>query len=258
MTSPNPPSNKKNRDGMVIVGSVVFVTIFWYLIVAVGDFPEFILPSPTTVILRFFQAVQGGQLYRHILTTVLEVLLGLSAGTFAAIFFGFLLSRNPVIDQLLSPVLVASQAVPVVAIAPLLVIWFGNGMVSKVLVCALIIFFPVLVNILLGLKSIPVELRDLMITFRANRWQIFRHLEVPATLPFFLGGMRVGATLSVTGAVVGEFLGAESGLGFMINVARGQYDTALVFVVIIILIALALLLYNLILLLEKLLLRWKA
>lgn len=258
MTPPDPTVDKKKRDGFILFASAIGVIILWYIIVAIGDFPEFVMPSPKVVFLRLVKAIYDGQLLPHVMTTLIEVVLGLSVGTIAAILFGFLLSRSPIIDQALSPILVASQAVPVVAIAPLLVIWFGNGMLSKVLVCALIIFFPVLVNILLGLKAIPSEFHDLMTMFRANKWQKLRYLEIPAILPYFLGGLRVGATLSVTGAVVGEFLGAESGLGFLINVARGQYDTALVFVVIIILVLLALLLYNLVLVLEKLLLIWKA
>ena len=106
-----------------------------------------------------------------------------------------------------SPYVVASQSVPVVAIAPLLIIWFGPGMLSKVLICALIVFFPVLVNTIVGLRSVPEELQDLMRSLQANRWQMVTYLEVPSALPVFLGGLRIGATLSVIGAVVGEFVG---------------------------------------------------
>jgi NitT/TauT family transport system permease protein len=157
----------------------------------------------------------------------------------------------------ISPFLVASQAVPIVAIAPLLIIWFGSGIFSKVLICALIVFFPVLVNTIVGIRAVPRALNELMRSLRASRWQILWTLEIPAALPVFLGGLRIGATLSVIGAVVGEFVGADRGLGFLINVGRGQYDTALVFVAIFTLIALALSLYGLVLLLEKRLLAWQ-
>ncbi|MDO9120503.1 MAG: ABC transporter permease, partial [Anaerolineaceae bacterium] len=161
------------------------------------------------------------------------------------------------LEQLLSPYLVASQAIPVVAIAPLLIIWFGPGISSKILICALIVFFPVLVNTILGFRGVPENLRDLMVSMRATRWQKLRLLEIPAALPILFGGLRIGATLSVIGAVVGEFVGSDKGLGFLINVGRGQFDTALVFVAIFTLIFMALSLYGLAMLAEKRSTRWK-
>jgi NitT/TauT family transport system permease protein len=153
--------------------------------------------------------------------------------------------------------LVASQAIPLVAIAPLLVIWFGPGMFSKILICALIVFFPVLVNTVVGVRAVPTALHDLMRSLRATRGQILLKLEIPAALPVFLGGLRIGATLSVIGAVVGELVGADMGLGFLINVGRGQYDTALVFVAVFTLILLALALYGAVAWAEKRLLSWQ-
>ena len=144
------------------------------------------------------------------------------------------------------------------AIAPLLVIWFGPGVFSKILICSLIVFFPVLINTVVGLREVPQDLRELMRSLRASRAQTFWKLEVPAAMPIFLGGLRVGATLSVIGAVVGELVGADRGLGFLINVGRGQYDTALVFVAVITLVAMAMALYGLVLLVERQLLSWQS
>ena len=166
---------------------------------------------------------------RHTAATLLEVLAGLGSGVLFATILGYLLALNPARKR--PAALSGGQpAIPTVAIAPLLVIWFGPGLFSKVLICALIVFFPVLVNTVVGLRSVPENLRDLMRSLRADRWQTFRLLELPAALPVLLGGLRIGATLSVIGAVVGELVGADRGLGFLINVGRGQYDTALVFV----------------------------
>jgi NitT/TauT family transport system permease protein len=131
-------------------------------------------------------------------------------------------------------------------------------MFSKVLICALIVFFPVLVNTVVGLRAVPENLRDLMRSLQANRFQMLRYLEIPASLPVFLGGLRIGATLAVIGAVVGEFVGSDRGLGFLINIGRGQYDTALVFVAIFALVALALALYGAVVLLESRLLAWQS
>jgi NitT/TauT family transport system permease protein len=206
---------------------------------------------------RFISVLIDGSLLYHTGYTLLEVLSGLALGSGLATVTGYALARSPFLERMISPYLVASQAVPVVAIAPLLVIWFGPGLFSKMLICALIVFFPVLVNTVVGLRAVPQNLRDLMISLRASPLQILRHLEIPAALPVLLGGLRIGATLSVIGAVVGEFVGADRGLGFMVNVGRGRYDTTLVFVAILTLVALALALYGVVVFFEKRLLRWE-
>lgn len=231
--------------------------ILWEMAVRLGDFPAFILPPAGLVVRRLVEALADGSLWRHSAVTLGEVLAGLSLGVLAATTLGYLLARWPALERLLAPYIVASQAVPVVAIAPLLIIWFGPGVLSKILICALIVFFPVLVNTVVGLRSVPEDLRDLMRSLLADTWQTLRHLELPAALPVFLGGLRIGATLAVIGAVVGEFVGADRGLGFMINRARAQYDTALVFVAILALVTMALTLYGLVTLLERRLLAWQ-
>jgi NitT/TauT family transport system permease protein len=231
--------------------------IIWYLIARYGGFPAFILPSPIQVWTRFLSALLDGRLAYHIAVTLGEVLVGLSLGVIAATTLGYLLAKSETFERLLAPYIVASQSIPIVAIAPLLVIWFGPGLFSKVLICALIVFFPVLINTIVGLRSVPDELRDLMRSLQATSWQTFQYLEVPSALPVFLGGLRIGATLAVIGAVVGEFVGADRGLGFLINVGRGQYDTALVFVAIFTLVGMALALYGIVVLIETRLLSWQ-
>lgn len=231
--------------------------LLWAAVTRWGGLPAFILPPPGMVAQRFVETLQDGTLLRHTVTTLGEVLLGLLAGSLMATVLGYWLSRYHWLEHLLSPYLVASQAIPIVAIAPLLIIWFKPGIFSKVLICALMVFFPILVNTIVGLRAVPENLRDLMRSLHANRLHLLRHLEIPAALPVFLGGLRIGATLSVIGAVVGEFVGADRGLGFLINVGRGQYDTALVFVAVITLIVMAITLYGTVILAEKLLLKWE-
>jgi len=231
--------------------------LLWWLITRWSELPVFILPSPLIVWRRFLAVLQDGSLIRHASFTLLEVALGLISGALLATVTGYLLAKSSTLERLLSPYLVASQAIPIVAIAPLLVIWFGPGLFSKVLIAALIVFFPVLVNTVMGVRAVPQDLRDLMRSLRTTRWQTLTFLEIPAALPVFLGGLRVGATLSVIGAVVGEFVGSDRGLGFLINIGRGQYDTALVFVAVFTLVMLALLLYGAVILLEQKLLVWQ-
>jgi NitT/TauT family transport system permease protein len=246
------------HNGWLVLFSLVLTVGIWSLVIDWGDIPAFMLPAPRTVWHKFVQMLLDGTLLRHTWVTLYEVVLGLLAGSLVAISLGYALSKSPLLEKVISPYLVANQAVPTVAIAPLLIIWFGPGVFSKVLICALIVFFPVMVNTIIGFRAVSANLYDLMHSMRATRAQTLRLLELPAALPVLFGGLRIGAALSVIGAVVGEFVGSDKGLGFLINVGRGQYDTALVFVSIITLILLALSLYGLAMLAEKRTTRWKA
>jgi len=248
---------QENLKRWSVLIALLFFLAAWEILVRLTSLPAFILPAPAQVGARFLRAASDGTLLHHTAATLLEVLSGLASGVLFATILGYMLAKSRLLENVLQPYLVASQAVPTVAIAPLLVIWFGPGIFSKVLICALIVFFPVLVNTVVGLRAVPANLRDVMRSLRASRVQTLRLLELPAALPILLGGLRIGATLSVIGAVVGELVGADHGLGFLINVGRGQYDTALVFVGVFTLIALALALYGAVILLEKRLLRWQ-
>jgi len=237
--------------------ALLLILALWDLLVRWGGYPAFVLPTPARVAARLAQAADDGTLQRHILVTLSEVFGGLALGLSVALVLGYLLAKSRTLERILSPYIVASQAVPIVALAPLLVIWFGVGSLSKVLVCALTLFFPVLINTVVGIRSVDSDLVDLMRSLEATRWQIFRCLEVPAALPVLFGGLKVGVTLSVIGAVVGEFVGSDRGLGFLVNLARGLFDTPLMFVALFTLMAIALALYLLVSLLESWLLRWR-
>jgi NitT/TauT family transport system permease protein len=236
---------------------LISALILWQLVASLSHLPSFILPSPRDVAQRFLHALADGSLVGNTLVTLEEVLVGLASGSLAAFALGYLLAKSQWVERLIMPYIVASQAVPAVALAPLLVIWLGSGLLSKFLLCALIVFFPVLVNTIVGMRSVEATLRELMRSLKASRWQTFTRLEIPASSPVLLGGLKIGATLSVIGAVVGEFVGADRGLGFLINLGHEQYDTALVFVGIVTLIVLALALYGSVALGERLLLRWR-
>jgi len=237
--------------------SMALGVVLWGLVARIWDLPAFILPRPAQVADRFFRAVEDGSLLRHTAFTLLEVTLGLLAGSLAATILGYFLAHFRLLNRLLSPYLVGIQAIPTVAIAPLLVIWFGSGLTSKVLICALIVFFPMLINTIVGVRSVPAELHDLMRSLEASRWQTLRHLEAPAALPVLMGGLKVSATLAVIGAVVGEFVSARAGLGFLVNSSRNVFDTPLMIAATLALAVLALSLYGLVALLERGLLAWQ-
>jgi NitT/TauT family transport system permease protein len=241
----------------LLIGTLVVSLACWAAAAEWGGLPAFMLPSPLAVGQRLIGSLADGSLARHTWVTLQEVIAGLALGLTAAASLGYLLAKSRTVERLLAPYIVASQSIPVVAIAPLLIIWFGPGRISKILICALIVFFPVLVNTIVGVRSVPEDLRELMRSLRATRWQTFARLEAPAAMPVLLGGLKIGATLSVIGAVVGEFVGSDEGLGFLVNVGRGLYDTALVFVAVLVLILLALSLYGLVAGLERRLLVWR-
>ena len=243
---------------LTVAASFLVLLLLWQLLVTLTDYPAFILPGPGDVAAAFVRLVADGRLLRHSLVTLSEVIPGLLLGALVAMPLGYLLTKSPLAERLLSPYLIASQAIPVIAIAPLLTIWVQSWYWSRVLVAALTVFFPILVNSIAGLRSVPREFYDLMHSLRATRGQTFRKLEWPAALPTVLAGLKVGATLAVIGALVGEFVQPKSqGLGYLLVTARYQFKTDEVFVVLLTLGAMAMALYGLVALAERRLLRWR-
>ncbi|MCD6302881.1 MAG: ABC transporter permease [Anaerolineae bacterium] len=241
---------------LVAIVGLAITLLLWHLLVHWAGYPTFFLPSPTTVARRFLVACHQGILIEHTLVTLREIFGGLALGLSTATVLGYLLAKSERLERLVAPYLVASQAIPVVALAPLLVIWFGAGSLSKILVCALTLFFPVLMNTIVGIRGVDRGMVELMRSLGSTRWQIFAYLEVPAALPVLMGGLKIGVTLSVIGAVVGEFVAADRGLGFLVNLARGLFDTPLMFVALVTLMAIALTLYGIVDCLEHWLLAW--
>ncbi|GAB4320008.1 MAG: ABC transporter permease [Phototrophicales bacterium] len=250
------PSNKLlHRFGWLFTFGIVL--LLWHWLAHSGKVKPFLLPTPEAVFDAFRHISTDGDhvfdstLWYHTSATLGEVLPGLAIGLTIGISLGYIIAKSPLLETLLSPIVVAFQSMPIVAYAPVLVIWFGTGSESKILTCALIVFFPMLMNTIVGIRSVPQNLRDLMRMYRASHWQTFYKLEVPAALPILLTGMKTSATLSVIGAVVGEFIVANEGLGVLITQARGNYNTPLVFVAAISMSLLAGTLYTLVSLIER-------
>jgi NitT/TauT family transport system permease protein len=237
---------------MPIAFAAVLFVVAWKAVVVFGNYPTFILPPPEMVGARLVEAWAEGTMTPHALATLSEIGWGLLVGGSLGVVIGYLLARSPLAERLFSPYLVAAQATPILAIAPLLVLWLGTGLAAKVVICALIVFFPVAVATMVGIRSVDGRLLELGRSLRATRWQIVRHLEVPAALPQILGGMRVGATLAVIGAVVGEWAGADRGLGYLINLARSSlFDIPLMFATLVTIAAIGILLYLAVVLVER-------
>ena len=241
---------------LLLPASLAAGLLLWEVLARAYALPAFILPLPGLVWQRFWQTLADGRLLFHTGITLGEVLAGLALGLATASVLGYLIAKSPGLERALTPYIVASQAVPIIAIAPLLIIWFGPGLRSKVLICALIVFFPILINTVVGLRSVEPELRDLLRSLRASRWQTFAKLELPAALPILLGGLKVGATLAVIGAVVGEFVGSDRGLGFLLLTSTGTLDGPLVWAALIVLIAMGVALFAIVSKIERLVIPW--
>ncbi|MCE9645438.1 MAG: ABC transporter permease [Chloroflexi bacterium] len=249
--------NILNRIPWLGLMSILAGLLAWWLVARYSGLPRFILPSPLDVRTSLIKALGNGTLLYHTCITLMEIVLGMLAGVAFATVVGYMLAKSRTLEKILSPYLVASQAIPIVAIAPLLVIWLGGGILSKVLICALIVFFPVLVNTVVGVRAVPAALYDLMNSVRATKLQILLKLEIPASMPILLGGLRIGVTLSVIGAVVGELVNAKQGLGYLLQLGDFQYDTSMVYVAVFALILLALGLYGIVAWVERKVLVWQ-
>ncbi len=229
--------------------------LLWQVVVVVNGYPPYLLPSPGRVASSWVENWQNGILPRHLGLTLFEVGLGFSLALVFSMIVGYVLAKSPLLEKIVSPYLVATQAIPIVVLGPLIVIWINTGPVQNALVATLVTFFPMLVNTIIGVRSVRPEYRELMHSYSATAWQTLLKLEIPAALPILLGGIRVGITLSVIGVVVVELLWADRGLGFLLNFARGSLDTPLMFATAATLAAMALGLYLGVALLERIIVR---
>jgi putative hydroxymethylpyrimidine transport system permease protein len=228
----------------------------WDVIADALGIEPFLVPAPSDV---------GDSLWsdRELLlenawVTIQEVLAGFAIAAVAGFGFALLLHLSDTLRRALYPLLVASQTVPVIAIAPILVVWLGFGIGPKLAIIALVCFFPITVNALDGLRSVDPELPRMMRTLDATRGQILRRVEIPSALPFLLSGAKIAAVVSVIGAVFGEWSGADEGLGHLILVAQGQVQTARVFAAVVVLSVLALVLFGALALIERRIAWWRA
>ncbi len=236
--------------------ALVMVVLGWQLLVVISGYQPYTLPSPLLVLQRFVSAASSGLLLHHTLVTVTAALGGFALALLTGTLLGYLLFRLRWLERATAPLLAASQAVPIIAIAPLIILWFGTGLQAKILVAALITFFPILMSTLVALRQIPRELREMALISGASWWQMMRYVELPLALPVMFAGIRTGLALATTGAVVGEFVAGRDGLGALINIARGLFDTPLMFVAILTLVIITLTLYQLVEWVERVIVHW--
>lgn len=226
----------------------------WEAYVRIFDVQEWLLPAPTVVALTMFE--DASLLSRHTWVTLEEVILGFGLSLAAGVLLASAIALSRTLERAIYPFVIASQMVPVIVVAPLLLIWIGYGIAPKVIVVGLIAFFPIVVNMVDGLKSVEPEMVSLMRTLGANRWQIFMKVQLPSSLPFLFSGIRIAIAVSVIGAVIGEWVGSSEGLGYLMIRSKPQFLTERVFAAIAVLSAMGIGLFLLAGVVERLTIPW--
>lgn len=214
----------------------------WWVITSISAVPSYMLPSPPAVALVLVS--QSGLLFSNLLVTLTEILLGMVFGTILGAASALAMAALPPVQRWLMPVLVLSQAIPFFALAPLLVLWFGFGMTSKIIMTVLVIFFPITASLADGLRLTEPGWLDLAATMNASRWRMLWHLRLPAALPSFGSGLRVAAALAPIGAIIGEWVGASSGLGYVMINANARIETDVMFAALFLLCVMAIILFT--------------
>lgn len=233
----------------LVLGAIVLLT--WQFVTQAGLVAAFLLPAPADVARSFWLSLSDGLLTSYALQTLIESLAGFTLATVVALPLGYAIARSRLLARATQPYLAASQALPAVAIAPLLVIWVGFDSPPVVILCALISFFPSVITTVLGLRTLDRDVVDAGRVEGAGRWALLWHIELPLALPSILAGLRTSLTLSVTGAVVGEFVLGNQGLGGLLLIARGNLDIPLEFATLLMLMLLAAALYGIARLVER-------
>lgn len=250
---------KFNSEWILI--PLVFITFIaiWELFIRIFEIRSVILPSPLSVFKNFISGMNPSSAltyYPHIATTLYEILIGYAIGSAIGIILALLLSQIPLLERVFKPFIVAFQSIPKIAIAPLIIIWFGFGVISKIVLVVLIVFFPVLVNALTGFKSVEPERMAVMKALGASKWQVFTKLTLPGSLPFLFAGLEVALIQAMTAAIVAEFLAGSSGLGVIIIQLEQVLNTAGIFGVLVVLAIIGWLLTFILNLIRKRLVFW--
>jgi NitT/TauT family transport system permease protein len=234
-------------------GILVFLAV-WQAAVAILKVPAYLLPPPTEIFRTFFSELP--RILHHGWFTTYEMLLGYGLAVIIALPLAIAITSSSRFDRFVMPTMLFFQVVPKVAIAPLFLVWFGVGTTPKVLIAFLISFFPIVIDAAVGLRSMSSEMNDLARSMGASRMQVFTQFRLPTSLPYLFSGLKVAATLAVAGAVVGEFVGADRGLGYLLMVTGTNLETAMVFATLVALTIIGLVFFYAVEFLEQLLIPW--
>jgi NitT/TauT family transport system permease protein len=222
-------------DSLISLGAFVVLLMIWEIAVRVLHVPDYILPAPSAISMSLYYGLKSGLFVEHFFVTAFQTLAGFLLAAIFGIGIGALVAEFRIVERTVYPWLVALQTLPKIAIAPLIIIWAGYGIQSKIVIVALVALFPILVNTIVGLKSCDQGKLDLMRSLGATGWETFRLVRLPNALPFIFAGLNVAIVLAILGSIVGEFVGSKAGLGNLILEANFQFNVAQMFAILVIL-----------------------
>ena len=234
---------------------ICFMMVVWEVVARTVDI-AFILPAPTQILIKINE-LKMPLLKEHLPVTLTVIGIGLSISLVLGVLIAILMHQSKIIEQAIYPLLITSQTIPIIALAPIFVLWFGYTIWSKVVVTIIITFFPIAIGFFDGLRSTDKEMKELLLTFGFTKWQLFIKLEIPSALPSFFSGLKVAVPMSVIGAAIGEWLGAQAGLGYFSRRMMTQFDGAGVFAPIVLLSLIGVILFICVLMIEKYVLKWR-
>jgi NitT/TauT family transport system permease protein len=224
-----------SSDNLISLVGFLLLVCAWELAIHLFEIPDYILPAPSAIAKSLYNGFASGIFIYNLMVTAIQTLAGFFLAAILGTALGAVVAQFDIVERVVYPWLVALQALPKIAIAPLIIIWAGYGISSKIIIVALVAIFPVLVNTIMGLKSCDQGKLDLMRALGAGRWETFRSVRLPNALPFIFAGLNVAIVLAILGSIVGEFVGSKAGLGNLILEANFQFDVARIFAVLVIL-----------------------
>ncbi len=242
------------KNNLPAISFIIILIILWEIIVRIFKIKEFIIPAPSAIGRALFDNLP--LLLSHTKTTLYAALVGLMLAIVIALFLAVIMDRYKLIKSMIYPVLVISQTVPIIALAPIIMIWFGLGILPKILIVALVCFFPIAINLVDGLENVEQERIELLKVMGAGNLMIFKTVQLPSVLPYFFSGLKISTTYSVMGAVIGEWLGASSGLGIYMTRAMQSFNTAGLFAAILLVVLLSICLFKLVELIAWIMMPW--
>ena len=247
-------STKEISNKLIPLLFALFLVLIWEAVVRAGLVPRFILPSPSDVLKAFVMTMPD--MIDHILVTLREALTGFAVAIILSLLLAMAMDRFPAVKKALYPLLIVSQTIPIIILAPLFILWFGFGILPKIIVAVLVCFFPIIISLLEGLSSVDVDMINLLKSMGASKSQIFKIVKLPASMVGLFSGLRIAATYSIMGAVIGEWLGGDSGIGFYIVRVKHSFAVDKVFAATLAVIILSMLLFKVITIIQNLSMPW--
>lgn len=247
---------KKSRKLLEYLLAIGFLILIWQLYIIIFNVPEYMLASPAQTGKAIYQMIASGEIFSHFAVTSTEILVGFILGIILGILMGYMIGKVKILEEALMPYILLAQTAPKIALAPLFVIWFGLGFISKLVLVISMVFFPVMVGMILGLKSINTNLKNLMKITKLNWWQKIWHVELMHSSPYIFAGLKVGMVQAVIAAIVAEWISGESGLGFLLIYSSTTYNLPMLFAGIVFTVVVGIIFYQIVEWLENRYLFW--